>query len=82
MVLKGLAMGYGLACIGLAFLADLLGTGVLQVKNQLTVNDKKQWSSTNLFARLSLFQASLTIFGVVGGPLLGLFTLGRPSNFL
>ena len=31
LVLKLLATFYGIACIGLAFLADLLGTGVLQV---------------------------------------------------
>ena len=27
-----LALGFGVSCIGLAFLADWLGTGVLQVK--------------------------------------------------
>lgn len=49
-ILKILALVFGVICIALAFLADILGTGVLQ--------------------------ASLTIFGVVGGPLLALFTLG------
>lgn len=46
---KLFALSYGIASIGMAFLAQFLG-GVLQ--------------------------ASLTIFGVVGGPLLGLFSLG------
>lgn len=47
---KIMACIYGIVCIGLAFGAGTMGTGVLQ--------------------------ASLTIFGVVGGPLLAVFTLG------
>ncbi|KAK4303370.1 hypothetical protein Pmani_024598 [Petrolisthes manimaculis] len=47
---KILVCVYGCICIGVAFMTQLLGTGVLQ--------------------------ASLTIFGAVGGPLLALFTLG------
>ncbi|RZF47386.1 hypothetical protein LSTR_LSTR009125 [Laodelphax striatellus] len=46
---KALVFFFGMVCIGMAFLAKLLG-GILQ--------------------------ASLTIFGVVGGPLLGVFSLG------
>ncbi|XP_039282301.1 putative sodium-dependent multivitamin transporter [Nilaparvata lugens] len=46
---KGLVFVFGIVCIGMAFLAKVLG-GILQ--------------------------ASLTIFGVVGGPLLGVFSLG------
>lgn len=47
---KVLACVYGGLCVAVAFMTQLLGTGILQ--------------------------ASLTIFGAVGGPLLGLFTLG------
>jgi sodium-coupled monocarboxylate transporter 8/12 len=52
---KLLALLYGAACIGVAFLAAEF-TGILQ--------------------------ASLTVFGVVGGPLLGLFTLGMLFPFV
>lgn len=53
MLSKGLALVYGVICIGVAFLAQFLG-GILQ--------------------------ASLVLFGVVGGPLLGLFTLGMTTE--
>ena len=33
-----LALGFGVSCIGLAFLADWLGTGVLQVKMHLLMH--------------------------------------------
>ena len=54
MILKLLALAYGLGCIMFTFLVEFLGPGVLQ--------------------------ASLTIFGVVGGPLLGLFSLGMMTT--
>ena len=54
LILKMLALAYGLGCIMFTFLVEFLGPGVLQ--------------------------ASLTIFGVVGGPLLGLFSLGMMTT--
>ncbi|XP_038057841.1 sodium-coupled monocarboxylate transporter 1-like isoform X2 [Patiria miniata] len=48
-ITKALAAGYGILCIGMAFVASLLG---------------------------DVLQAALSIFGMIGGPLLGLFSLG------
>uniref|UniRef100_A0A8U8B615 Sodium-dependent multivitamin transporter n=1 Tax=Geospiza parvula TaxID=87175 RepID=A0A8U8B615_GEOPR len=46
---KLLALGYGLLCLGMAYLSSMLGP---------------------------VLQAAISIFGMVGGPLLGLFCLG------
>ena len=49
-ILKSLALFYGIICVGFTFVVEALGSGMLQ--------------------------AALSIFGLVGGPLLGLFSLG------
>ena len=49
-ILKSLALFYGIICVGFTFVVETLGSGMLQ--------------------------AALSIFGLVGGPLLGLFSLG------
>uniref|UniRef100_A0A8C6S2Y4 Solute carrier family 5 member 6a n=1 Tax=Neogobius melanostomus TaxID=47308 RepID=A0A8C6S2Y4_9GOBI len=46
---KGLALAYGLVCLGMAYIASRMG---------------------------SVLQAAFSIFGMIGGPLLGLFCLG------
>ncbi|XP_062979760.1 sodium-dependent multivitamin transporter [Elgaria multicarinata webbii] len=46
---KLLALGYGLLCLGMAYISSMMG---------------------------SVLQAAISIFGMVGGPLLGLFCLG------
>lgn len=69
---------YGVLCIGMAGLASLMG-GILQVESIRFVSfqqneDDKRCSLSDIYA--SLTQAAVTIFGVIGGPLLGLFTIG------
>ncbi|XP_058691583.1 sodium-dependent multivitamin transporter [Poecile atricapillus] len=49
LISKLLALGYGLLCLGMAYVSSLLGP---------------------------VLQAAISIFGMVGGPLLGLFCLG------
>ncbi|XP_031959748.1 sodium-dependent multivitamin transporter isoform X1 [Corvus cornix cornix] len=49
LVSKLLALGYGLLCLGMAYVSSMLGP---------------------------VLQAAISIFGMVGGPLLGLFCLG------
>ncbi|XP_072113665.1 solute carrier family 5 member 6a isoform X1 [Mobula birostris] len=49
LISKGLAFGYGILCLGMSYIASLMG---------------------------SVLQAALSIFGMIGGPLLGTFCLG------
>ncbi|XP_044519661.1 sodium-dependent multivitamin transporter [Gracilinanus agilis] len=49
LISKGLAVAYGLICLGMAYISSLMGP---------------------------VLQAAISIFGMIGGPLLGLFCLG------
>uniref|UniRef100_A0A5F8H0B1 Sodium-dependent multivitamin transporter n=1 Tax=Monodelphis domestica TaxID=13616 RepID=A0A5F8H0B1_MONDO len=49
LISKGLAVAYGLICLGMAYVSSLMGP---------------------------VLQAAISIFGMIGGPLLGLFCLG------
>lgn len=65
--------------IGIAFIAQYLGQTVLQVSHgisECSVDFHFENLSFFFFFTLLLFQIMLSIFGMVGGPLLGLFISG------
>ena len=65
-----IALGFGAGAIGLAYLCQFFGNTVLQ----LSVNVLFCIFYSGLGFKWKLFQ--LSIFGLLGGPLLGVISLG------
>ena len=70
-VSKFLAIFIGLFCFALVFIAAQLGN-VLQVLNRYL----RCCCPSRINGKMFYLQAALSIFGMIGGPLLGVFTLG------